>query len=110
MKKADNFDAGKWLVENKITTQSRLNEDVSFPYQIDDERGKELYTKYNKAFENPAWKNIDGNYELEIDLKTLLKITGMTLDELEELSNNYSDESWSIYVDKNKSTVTQTNN
>lgn len=26
MKKADNFDAGKWLVENKITTQSRLNE------------------------------------------------------------------------------------
>jgi hypothetical protein len=183
MKKADNFDASKWLVENKITFQSRLNEneefsddfpsldyntitnfikskgykitsyyydggfdvndgeyfigvfddhiavtdgngqvkdipfnesrlneDVSFPYQIDDERGKELYTKYNKAFENPAWKNIDGNYELEIDLKTLLKITGMTLDELEELSNNYSDESWSIYVDKNKSTVTQTNN
>jgi hypothetical protein len=29
MKKADNFDAKKWLVENKITTQSRLNEDES---------------------------------------------------------------------------------
>ena len=27
MKKADNFDASKWLVENKITFQSRLNED-----------------------------------------------------------------------------------
>ena len=26
MKKADNFDPSKWLVENKITTQSRLNE------------------------------------------------------------------------------------
>jgi hypothetical protein len=26
MKKADNFDSTKWLVENKITTQSRLNE------------------------------------------------------------------------------------
>jgi hypothetical protein len=26
MKKADNFDATKWLVENKITTQSRLKE------------------------------------------------------------------------------------
>jgi hypothetical protein len=26
MKKVDNFDASKWLVENKITTQSRLNE------------------------------------------------------------------------------------
>ena len=27
MKKADNFDAKQWLVENKITTQSRLNEE-----------------------------------------------------------------------------------
>lgn len=26
MKKVDNFDAKQWLVENKITTQSRLNE------------------------------------------------------------------------------------
>ena len=26
MKKADNFNASKWLVENKITTQSKLNE------------------------------------------------------------------------------------
>jgi hypothetical protein len=26
MKKADNFDASKWLVENKITFQSKLNE------------------------------------------------------------------------------------
>jgi len=29
MKKVDNFNPGKWLVENKITTQSRLNEDKS---------------------------------------------------------------------------------
>lgn len=29
MKKADNFDAKKWLVENKITFQSRLNENVN---------------------------------------------------------------------------------
>ena len=28
MKKTDNFDAGKWLVENKLTTQSNLNEDA----------------------------------------------------------------------------------
>ena len=26
MRKADNFDPSKWLVENKITFQSRLNE------------------------------------------------------------------------------------
>jgi len=29
MKKADNFDSSKWLVENKITFQSRLNEDMA---------------------------------------------------------------------------------
>jgi hypothetical protein len=29
MKKADNFDASKWLIENKITTQSKLNEKES---------------------------------------------------------------------------------
>jgi hypothetical protein len=28
MKKADNFDAKQWLIENKITTQSRLNEET----------------------------------------------------------------------------------
>jgi hypothetical protein len=27
MKKADNFDSSKWLVENKITIQSKLNEE-----------------------------------------------------------------------------------
>ena len=29
MRKADNFNSSKWLVENKITTQSRLNEDLT---------------------------------------------------------------------------------
>jgi hypothetical protein len=31
MKKADNFNAKQWLVENKITFQSRLNENESTP-------------------------------------------------------------------------------
>ena len=36
MKKADNFDASKWLVENKITFQSRLNENKTLgPYDFD---------------------------------------------------------------------------
>ena len=30
MKKADSFDAKQWLVENKITNQSRLNEEKTF--------------------------------------------------------------------------------
>jgi DUF2075 family protein len=29
MKKADNFSPAKWLVENKLTSQSKLNEEVS---------------------------------------------------------------------------------
>jgi hypothetical protein len=38
MKKADNFDASKWLVENKITFQSRLNEGSdTYPFQADPE-------------------------------------------------------------------------
>jgi len=38
MKKVDNFDTSKWLVENKITTQSRLNEkstNKTIPYTYD---------------------------------------------------------------------------
>jgi hypothetical protein len=36
MRKADNFDSKKWLVENKITTQSRLNENESFQKPSED--------------------------------------------------------------------------
>jgi hypothetical protein len=86
-----------------------ITENIEYtPYQFDDERGKELYKKYEKADENPAWKNIDGNYEKVIKLDTLLKITGMSLAELEEL-NTYSDESWSLFIDEMKNTVTQSN-
>jgi hypothetical protein len=35
MRKADNFNPGKWLVENKITTQSRLNEDEKLPTRLE---------------------------------------------------------------------------
>lgn len=34
MKKSDNFNASKWLVENKITTQSRLNENAGLTSKI----------------------------------------------------------------------------
>ena len=36
MEKANNFDAGKWLVENKLTTQSRLNEGRWDGWDFDD--------------------------------------------------------------------------
>jgi hypothetical protein len=54
MKKADNFDASKWLVENKITTQSRLNEDLTdsiaalpdFNSAMDGEKSELIVGKY----------------------------------------------------------------
>jgi len=35
MKKADNFNTNKWLIENKITTQSRLNENKIPGVEVD---------------------------------------------------------------------------
>ena len=39
MKKADNFDAKQWLVENKVTFQSRLTETINFPEMEDEFMG-----------------------------------------------------------------------
>lgn len=85
-----------------------INENTYFPYQFDDERGKELYLKYNKSLESPLWKEVDGPYEKKISLSKLLSITGMTLDELKELSS-YSDSGWSLYIDEKTNTVTEYN-
>jgi hypothetical protein len=57
MKKADNFDSSKWLIENKITFQSRLNENqVNNKYvfkdeEISDEDGDFYTIDQKKAFE-----------------------------------------------------------
>ena len=84
------------------------NQDSYVPYQFDDKRGIELYKKYDKAFENPAWVNGDFPNSKEIKLSDLLSITGMTLNELKEL-NNYGDESWKLYIDEEEGTVTEFN-
>jgi len=57
MTKADNFNPGKWLVENKITTQSRLNEDqINNKYVVKDEELSDQYGDFytidiNKALD-----------------------------------------------------------
>ena len=76
---------------------------VFVPYQFDDIRSKELYLKYNKSFEDPSWTRGDFPNSKEIELQTLLDITGMTLEELEEL-NRYGDEGWKLNIDNNKVT------
>ena len=72
MKKADNFDASKWLVENKITTQSRLNEGiVSAPLS-------NFLWKLNPKVKE--WENISSTKEALSFIKSLTN---------EELNNLY---------------------
>ncbi len=53
MKKADNFNAGKWLVENKLTAQSRLNE-VETPLDTNNQNLKDKYIDaYVSLIANP---------------------------------------------------------
>jgi hypothetical protein len=73
MKKADNFDASKWLVENKITTQSKLNEGiVSAPLS-------NFLWKLNPKVKE--WENISSTKEALSFIKSLTN---------EELNNLYA--------------------
>jgi type III secretory pathway component EscV len=47
MKKADNFDASKWLVENKITSQSKLNENLPQSTEEKDEIITKVMQQYD---------------------------------------------------------------
>jgi hypothetical protein len=76
------------------------------PYYINDERGKDLYLKYINIDNHPDWIDIDAPYVREINLQTILDVTGLTIDEVIEL-NSYGDESWSLHIDNN--TVTEYN-
>jgi len=72
MRKADNFDPSKWLVENKITTQSRLNEGiVSVPLS-------NLLWKLNPKVK--GWQNISSTEEALSFIESLTN---------EELNNLY---------------------
>ena len=59
MKKADNFDASKWLVENKVTTTSTLKEDESKFSDID----ADIDPKLKEDLENLLDGIIDDLYE-----------------------------------------------
>jgi hypothetical protein len=72
MKKADNFDAKQWLVENKITTQSRLNEQKyikidNSEYYVDENGNVKLSLnfpyKFNRSdkYNTPREEYIDKN-------------------------------------------------
>jgi hypothetical protein len=67
MKKADNFDASKWLVENKITTQSRLNEEEYSSERIN-QRDVEIAggEVINHTFDTIDMIDLDNGYKVKI--------------------------------------------
>ena len=88
------------------TFESFISEQEAFvPAVFDDARGKELYLKYGKANDDRAWKKKD-NFQKSIKLDILMKLTGLTVDELVELSK-YGDESWTLDVDTQSKVVTE---
>jgi len=69
MKKADNFDAKQWLVENKLTTQSRLNEENQ-PYKV--------ISKKTQKNEFGDGDKVNDNYSLELKDETYTTPDGLT--------------------------------
>jgi hypothetical protein len=67
MKKSDNFDAGKWLVENKLTTQSRLNKEEYSSERIN-QRDVEIASGdvINHNFDTIDVINLDNGYKIKI--------------------------------------------
>jgi hypothetical protein len=67
MKKADNFDSSKWLVENKITTQSRLNEEQYSTERVNPRdveiAGGEVI---NHTFDTVDVMDLDNGYQVKI--------------------------------------------
>jgi len=61
MKKADNFDSSKWLIENKITTQSKLNEDENIDLMsfIKNNKGEIIKQLNQKEAKDNLAKTVD---------------------------------------------------
>ena len=83
MKKADNFEPSKWLVENKITFQSKLNEETN---KGNYNRALEVFQNYEdeeilKDFLSSFPKNQD------IDKNDFFKFAEKHYDDMSELSD-----------------------
>ena len=74
MKKADNFDASKWLTENKITTQSRLNEGkIKNQYVVKDEEESDEYGDFYSIDKKKAFEYLKQFNSKEVSAKQFIK-------------------------------------
>jgi hypothetical protein len=79
MKKADNFDPAKWLVENKITTQSRLNEN--------EDKVKTILSKIGDIEEKIYDQYSDDEIEAKFDYSKAI----------EDIKTKYKDDKYKMY-------------
>jgi hypothetical protein len=92
MKKADNFNPGKWLVENKITFQSQLNENKNIDdlvgeiEDLDDVIGIELGDEGDDIF------TVEGSISIKNKVKNILKNSEYMIDEKSVEKLPYTDD------------------
>ena len=67
MKQADNFNASKWLIENKITTQSRLNENNNQKPDFSSD-AKNNFPELVKKYGTQVVDALENSYENFIDM------------------------------------------
>jgi hypothetical protein len=95
MNKADNFNAGKWMVENKITTQSRLNEDQDL-----DKKDETLFHQYYEELLNYGIVDLAGE---ESDMIGSMDGDGSFKEFLQselQLAKESNDDGWVKIIEK----------
>jgi hypothetical protein len=99
MKKADNFNPGKWLVENKLTNQSKLNEATEAKaWLVDEEDGLPKIIKFSSV-EDAKEKQFDemADSPYKRPLFTSLESLKKYLDD--QYMDDYNVEKYYRYID-----------
>ena len=102
MKKADNFNPGKWLVENKITTQSRLNEAKDPDSVVSQEARDMFYNAVAKVMKDLYQADIMDNDIIDDYLGTEGGLLGDAIEAFlhpEDLDESRLNENWLPYKD-----------
>ena len=91
MKQADNFNASKWLVENKITTQSRLDENNNQKPDFSSD-AKNNFPELVKKYGTQVVDALENSYENFIDMySSPVKVNIKYRKSIENYKNNPKD-------------------
>lgn len=87
MKKADNFDAKQWLVENKVTFQSRLNEEENSKF---DDNAKAYGILFIDNDDEEEIGNVDYMWD-EDAYETLVKSMGYKEEDINSITGTMTE-------------------